>query len=96
MSIEEFLGQLNTAEKGWGLWVNRNNPHEYHMGQYAFDNDRIPKCFVHVDNLDHLAHLRQQYISSKASNQSNETFLGQEWAEKFLSQWCNHNLKALV
>jgi hypothetical protein len=96
MSIEEFLGQLNTAEKGWGLWINRNDIHEYHVGQYAFDNDRIPKCFVHVDNLDHLAHLRQQYIQSKASTEIDQALLGQEWAENFLSHWRSNDLKVLA
>jgi hypothetical protein len=96
MSIEEFLAQLNVAQKGWGLWVNRDNGRDYHIGQYAFENDRMPKNFIHVDNLDHLAHIRQQYICSKSSEKTNEVLLGKEWAENFLSQWRNQNLKYLV
>ncbi|MDJ0744144.1 MAG: hypothetical protein QNJ32_12365 [Xenococcaceae cyanobacterium MO_167.B27] len=41
MTIEEFLAQLNIAHRGWGLWIDRNDIHQYHIGQYAFQNDRI-------------------------------------------------------
>jgi hypothetical protein len=87
MSIDEFLARLNIAQKGWGLWLNRNNGKDYHVGQYAFENDRLPKEYVHVDNLDHLAHMRQEYIKSHYAEQENEFALGETWARSFLSQW---------
>ena len=98
MTVEEFLTQLNIAQKGWGLWIDRNDIHNYHIGQYAFENDRIPKSFVHVDNLDHLAHLRQQYIQSRQDkdNTSNINHLSREWANKFLAQWYEKNHQVLV
>jgi hypothetical protein len=87
MNTVEFLAQLNDAEKGLGLWIDRENPIQHHVGQYAFENDRLPKNFVHVASLDHLAHLRQKYILDNTSSSKSEEILGQEWAEQFLSQW---------
>lgn len=87
MNTKEFLAQLNDAEKDWGLWINRNNFDEYHVGHYSVENDRFPKSFVHVKNLDELAHLRQKYIIFHASSGKSEDMLGQDWADQFLSQW---------
>ena len=86
MNTLEFLAQLNDAEKGWGLWVNRDQIEDNRVLQYA-DNDRMPKSFIHLDSLDQLAHLRQKYILENASSAKSEEVLGQEWAEDFLSQW---------
>ena len=96
MTIEDFLSQLNHAEKGWGLWLDRDNGKNYHVGQYHFENDRMPKSFIHVGNLNYIAHLRQKYLWSKMSESKNELLLGKEWAETFLAQWRNQNLKSLV
>ncbi len=96
MTIEEFLAQLNIAHRGWGLWIDRNDIHQYHIGQYAFQNDRIPKSFIHVDNLDHLAHLRQRYIQSRQDITDNVNHLGWEWAKHFLAQWYATNCRILV
>ena len=96
MSVEDFLSQLNTAQKNWGLWLNRDNGQDYHVGHYAFEHDQMPKHFIHVDNLDHLAHLRQQYIWSNILEQTNEALLGQRWAENFLDQWRTQNCQCLV
>lgn len=85
MDTLEFLAQLNDAEKGWGLWIDRNQLEQYHVGQYSYENDRIPKSFIHVGNLDQLAHLRQQYILANTSPDKSEEILGREWAEQFLS-----------
>jgi hypothetical protein len=87
MNTADFLAQLNDAEKGWGLWINRDRVSEYHVGQYAFENDRLPKDFIHVASLDKLAHQRQRYILSRMATHDNETALGQEWADGFLRQW---------
>lgn len=89
MNTLEFLAQLNDAEKGWGLWIDRHNIEQHHVGQYSFENDRLPKSFVHVGNLDYLAHLRQKYILANTTNDKSEKVLGKEWAENFLSQWQN-------
>ena len=96
MSVEDFLSQLNTAQKDWGLWLNRDNGQDYHVRHYAFEHDQMPKHFIHVDNLDHLAHLRQQYIWSNILEQTNEALLGQRWAENFLDQWRTQNCQCLV
>jgi hypothetical protein len=87
MNTLEFLAQLNDAEKGWGLWVDRSQTDHCHVGQYSFENDRLPKSFVHVADLNYLAHLRQKYILNHTTSNLNETLLGQEWAKSFLSQW---------
>ena len=87
MNTLEFLAQLNDAEKGWGLWVNRDQIDQHHVGQYSFDNDRMPKSFTHIGSLDQLAHLRQKYILENTSLAKSEEVLGKEWAENFLSQW---------
>lgn len=87
MNTLEFLAQLNDAEKNWGLWINRDQIDEYHVGQYSYENDRLPKSFVHVGNLDQLAHQRQKYILENTSASQTEEVLGKEWAESFLSQW---------
>ncbi len=87
MHTSKFLAQLNHCEKGWGLWINRENLAENHVGQYAFENDRIPRNFVHAGSLDDLAHLRQTYIRQKSAANLFDDVLGQEWAEQFLSQW---------
>lgn len=96
MNVEAFLAQLNTADKEWGLWVNRDNSSEYHVGHYAFENDRMPKSFVHVGSLDYLAHLRQQYIKAHWSEQTSKEVLSNEWAENFLNQWQVENSKTLA
>lgn len=89
MNTLEFLSQLNDAEKEWGLWVDREETQQYHVGHYCYNNDRLPKGFVHVGSLNDLAHLRQKHILSHASRQKSEEALGREWAESFLSktQW---------
>ncbi len=87
MNTLEFLAQLNDAEKGWGLWVDRNRIDQCHVGQYFFENDRLPKSFVHVANLNELAHLRQKYILKNNSSNCSDMLLGQEWAKNYLSQW---------
>lgn len=87
MTTLEFMAQLNDAEKGWGLWVDRDHPDQHHVGQYAFENDRMPKNFVHVASLDRLAHLRQVYILDKQGTPETEAQLGREWAEQFLKEW---------
>lgn len=87
MNTVQFLEQLNDAEKGWGLWLDRNNPAEHHVGQYAFENDRMPKNFVHVASLDSLAHQRQTYIMNNSSLEKSEELLGHEWAEQFIAEW---------
>lgn len=43
MNTLEFLSQLNTTTKEWGLWISRDNVDEHHIGLYLFENDRIPK-----------------------------------------------------
>lgn len=87
MNTLEFMAQLNDAEKGWGLWIDRANPEQYHVGQYAFENDRMPKNFVHVASLDRLAHLRQVYIVNNPSTSKSEEMLGREWATQFINEW---------
>jgi hypothetical protein len=87
MNTLEFLAQLNESEKGWGLWINRDKLEEHHVGHYSFDNDRMPKSFVHVASLEELAHSRQKYILGNISSSNNEKVLGQEWAKRFLSEW---------
>jgi hypothetical protein len=87
MNTLEFLAQLNDAEKGWGLWVNRDQIDQHHVGQYSFENDHMSKSFIHIGSLDQLAHLRQKYILENTSSAKSEEVLGQEWAEDFLSQW---------
>ncbi|MGK7924637.1 MAG: hypothetical protein AB4290_05170 [Spirulina sp.] len=86
----DFLAQLNDAEKGWGFWIDLNHVEHYHVGQYSFENDRLPKSFIHIDSLDNLAHDRQQYILSHLApdrNPSdNDEMLGKEWAKTVLSR----------
>lgn len=86
METKQFLANLNTADKGWGLWINKQNPQENHVGQYAFENDYLSKNFIHVGSLEELAHLRQQYILKTSVRSKNDTELGEEWAEDFLKQ----------
>ncbi|MDB9314769.1 hypothetical protein PN462_16770 [Spirulina sp. CS-785/01] len=86
MNTLEFLSQLNDAEKGWGLWVDRNHTEQYHVGQYSFENDQLPKSFIHVGSLDTLAHQRQSYLLHGAASTNEETILSQEWAENVLSE----------
>jgi hypothetical protein len=86
MNTLEFLAQLNTSTKEWGLWINRNNPKEHHEGHYSFESDGMPRSFVHVGTLEELAHQRQHYILHNASSAKSEEVLGKEWAENFLSQ----------
>ncbi|MEM9543115.1 MAG: hypothetical protein AAGA60_26940 [Cyanobacteria bacterium P01_E01_bin.42] len=82
----DFLAQLNDAEKGWGFWIDRNHIEQYHVGQYSFENDRLPKSFIHVDSLNNLAHERQQYIASHLNSDGNsDEALGQEWAKTLLN-----------
>jgi hypothetical protein len=87
MNTLEFLSQLNDAEKGWGLWINRENPQDHHVGHYSYETDHLPKSFVHVASLEELAHLRQKYLLSQNSSLFTEEALAQEWAQQFLSQW---------
>lgn len=96
MVIEDFLAQLNEAEKGWGLWLDRDNGQDYHIGQYAFESDCMPKSYLHVDNLDNLVHSRQKYISSKSLQKSQEASLAKEWVDHFLTQWRSQNCRSLV
>ncbi len=90
MKTGEFLAQLNTADKGWGLWLNRNNIQECHVGQYFFENDYLPKSFVHVGSLEQLAHQRQKYILNHNQEQTTSEGLGKEWADSLLCQWQVH------
>ncbi|MCW6038141.1 hypothetical protein K4A83_17960 [Spirulina subsalsa FACHB-351] len=85
MNTLNFLAELNDAEKGWGLWVDKDHVNQFHVGQYAFENDRLPKSFIHVGSLDSLAHKRQYYILHNNSLDKNEDVLSQEWAEDVLS-----------
>lgn len=87
MKTSEFLAQLNHSNKDWGLWVNRDNPEENHVGLYSFENDRLPKSFYHVASLEALAHERQSYILSHSNDPNNEQLLGRQWADSFLSTW---------
>jgi hypothetical protein len=87
MNTSEFLAQLNVTDRGLGLWISRENLQEHHVGHYAFDNDRIPKFFIHAGSLEELAHLRQKHILNNPSSTTNEWFLGREWADNFLSKW---------
>lgn len=95
MNTTEFLAQLNDAEKDWGLWIDRNNTDEHHVGHYSFETDHLPKSFVHVASLDRLAHLRQQYILSRTPSGNSEDALGKEWAEVFLGEWKSQDLAKL-
>ncbi|MBP0022241.1 MAG: hypothetical protein J7647_32380 [Cyanobacteria bacterium SBLK] len=86
----DFLAQLNDAEKGWGFWIDRNHIEQYHVGQYSFDNDRLPKSFIHVDSLENLAHERQKYIMTHAApslnnSGNNDETLSKDWAKTVLS-----------
>lgn len=85
MKTKQFLANLNMATKGWGLWINRNNLQENHVGQYCYENDYLPESFVHAGSLEELAHLRQQYILNHEPKNNAE--LGEEWAENFLDHW---------
>ena len=85
MTTLEFLAQLNDAEKGWGLWLDPKDVEKHHIGQYAFENDLLPKRFIHIASLDKLAHQRQKYILEHISSNSNNERLGREWANDFLS-----------
>jgi hypothetical protein len=87
MNTSEFLAQLNVTDKGLGLWISRENLQEHHVGHYAFDNDRIPKSFIHAGSLEELAHLRQKHILNNSVSTTSEWFLGREWADNFLSKW---------
>ncbi|WP_013324534.1 hypothetical protein [Gloeothece verrucosa] len=87
MKTKEFLARLNTAAKGWGVWINRNNVDENHVGQYGFENDCLPKSFVFAGSLEELAHLRQKYILKATKPEKSDEELGQEWAQNFLEQW---------
>lgn len=86
MKTLEFLSTLNTAPKGWGFWLDRQQIDENQIGQYSFENDRLPKSFVHVGSLDELAHLRQQYILGHLDERHNEEELGMEWARQVLAK----------
>jgi hypothetical protein len=87
MNTLEFLAQLNEAEKEWGLWVDRQQLTDHHVGHYSYETDHLPESFVHVGSLEELAHQRQKYIlENNASNQSEEA-LSRQWAQEFLSQW---------
>lgn len=86
MKTLEFLSTLNTAPKGWGFWLDRQRTDENHIGQYSFENDRLPKSFVHVGSLNELAHLRQQYILSHFDGRHSEEELGIEWAREVLAK----------
>jgi hypothetical protein len=87
MKISEFLAQLNISSKDWGLWLNYDNVQEYHVGQYFYENDRLPKHYIHVASLHDLAHRRQQYILNNNASGKSDAQLGQEWADHFLSEW---------
>ena len=87
MKTLEFLAQLNDAEKGWGLWINRENPQDHHVGHYSYETDHLPKSFIHVASLEELAHLRQKYLIAKTSLPLTEEVLAQEWTQEFLSEW---------
>lgn len=87
MKTKEFLARLNTAAKGWGVWINKNNLDENHVGQYKFENDCLPKSFVYAGSLEELAHLRQNYILKASIAQKSDEELGEEWAETFLDHW---------
>lgn len=86
MKTIEFLSSLNTANKGWGLWINTKNIDEHHVGQYSFENDYLPKSFVHLGSLDELAHSRLNYLLHTASASKNDQSLAQEWASHLLSE----------
>jgi hypothetical protein len=47
MKTLEFLSELNAAPQGWGFWIDRQQIEANHVGQYSFENDRLPKSFVH-------------------------------------------------
>jgi hypothetical protein len=85
MKTLEFLSELNAAPQGWGFWIDRQHIEENHVGQYSFENDRLPKSFVHIGSLAELAHQRQKYILSHLDNNANTEELGQEWAQTLLA-----------
>jgi hypothetical protein len=87
MNTFEFLSQLNEAEKEWGLWVDRQQPDDHHVGHYSYETDHLPESFAHAGSLEELAHQRQKYILENAASNQSEEALGQQWAEGFLSQW---------
>jgi hypothetical protein len=87
MNTLEFLSSLNNATKEWGLWINRDCLSEHHVGHYSFEQDHLAKSFIHVGNLEELAHLRQHYILENLASTNNEEELSRQWAEKFLSEW---------
>ncbi|GCA96027.1 MULTISPECIES: hypothetical protein [Microcystis] len=47
MKTLEFLSELKAAPQGWGFWIDRQQIEANHVGQYSFENDRLPKSFVH-------------------------------------------------
>jgi hypothetical protein len=85
MKTLEFLSTLNTAPKGWGFWLDRQHIEESHIGQYSFENDRLPKSFIHLGSLAELAHLRQKYILGHPNTNCNDDELGMEWARQVIS-----------
>lgn len=87
MNTLEFLTQLNEAEKDWGLWIDRQQPDNHHVGHYAYETDHLSKSFLHVGSLEELAHERQEYILANESTNQSEEALGRQWAETFLAQW---------
>lgn len=56
-----------------------------HVGQYSFENDLLPKSFVHIGSLAELAHQRQKYILSHLDSNGNVEELAQEWAQTLLA-----------
>jgi hypothetical protein len=86
MKTLEFLSTLNTAPKGWGFWLDRQRIEENHIGQYSFENDRLPKSFIHLGSLAELAHSRQQYILNHLDTRRDDDELGMEWARELLAK----------
>lgn len=46
MKTLEFLSELNAAPQGWGFWIDRQHIEANHVGQYSFENDRLPKSLA--------------------------------------------------
>ena len=85
MKTLEFLSELNAAPQGWGFWIDRQHIEASHVGQYSFENDRLPKSFVHIGSLAELAHQRQKYILSHLDSNGNVEELAQEWVQTLLA-----------
>ncbi|NJN88947.1 MAG: hypothetical protein HC878_00230 [Leptolyngbyaceae cyanobacterium SL_5_14] len=53
--LVQYLAALDSSEEMWGLWVDPENPDDFRLGQYIFDNGGLNDGKVDMGSLSVLS-----------------------------------------